>query len=306
MSTLWQIDVPVLLAAMAAGISCTLVGNTLVLTRKAMMSDALSHAVLPGLVGGYLLAGELNIVPMLSGALAAGAVSALLTEMLHREGRVEYGASLGVVFTVMFAIGVLMIEQTTQGRIHLDTDAVLFGQLEFMFWPALRDASGLLDSAVWAEAPRQTVTLLGLAVTTLILVVLLHKDIRLVAFDPLCARIQGYAVGLINLLFVLYVAVVAVFTLEAVGVILVIGLMLLPPAIARLLTRRYNQQIFLSLAVSVLMSFAGYGAAIGLPHLFDKTQTLNAGGMIVTVGGVTLFLVSVIKSGHKRTGVHKI
>src|SRR5262245_20812542 len=138
MSSFLVQDFPVLMAGLLASMACALVGCFLVLRRMSLMGDAISHAVLPGIVGGFLLHAWLGgrgvqaNLPLMffAGAVAIGVMTAGLSELVHRLGRVEPGASMGVVFTVLFAIGVILLEQTGGRSIHLDADCVLHGAME--------------------------------------------------------------------------------------------------------------------------------------------------------------------------------
>ena len=128
------LDLFPLAAALLAAITCGLLGNLLLLQKLSLMGDAISHGVLPGLVIGFLISGSREPLPMLAGATGAGVVTVLLVAAVRRIGRVESGAAMGVVFTVLFAVGVLLIEQAAARQIDLDAECVLHGQLETLVW----------------------------------------------------------------------------------------------------------------------------------------------------------------------------
>src|SRR5688572_19126384 len=154
-------DFPVLAAGLLASIACAIIGSFLVLRRMSLMGDAISHAVLPGIVIAFLLSDSLAALPVFIGAAAIGVVTAALTELIHRLGRVESGASMGVVFTVLFAVGVLLLERTGGRSIHLDADCVLYGAMESVLWTSAPDSwSDLLTRETWSDFPRQITTLL--------------------------------------------------------------------------------------------------------------------------------------------------
>src|SRR4051812_22117411 len=142
-----QIDLPALTAAVLACISCALVGNFLVLRRQSLLGDAISHAILPGIVAGFLVTGSRAGLPVILGALAAAVVAGVLIEAVRRLGRLDSGAAMGVVFTVMFAGGVVLIEQGAARAVDLDADCVLYGQLEAILWLAPTRWSDLADPA---------------------------------------------------------------------------------------------------------------------------------------------------------------
>jgi len=124
---------PMLIASLAA-IACVLPGNFLLLSRRAMLGDAMSHVVLPGIVAAFLLTGSGSGVVMGAGALAAAGLSALLIEWVTRRAQMEPGAAMAVVFTAMFALGVVLLETTGTAGVHLDVEHALYGNLESLIW----------------------------------------------------------------------------------------------------------------------------------------------------------------------------
>jgi manganese/zinc/iron transport system permease protein len=165
-----QIDLPAILAAVLACFSCALVGNYLVLRRLSLFGDAISHAILPGLVIAFLVSGERSGVPMLIGAVGAALVASLLIEAIGRLGRLDASAAMGVVFSILFAAGIVLLEQTRARTVHIDAEAVLYGQLEDILWLAPTSWASLADAHVWADLPREVITLAGVAVGCVILV----------------------------------------------------------------------------------------------------------------------------------------
>ena len=297
-----QIDFPALLAAVLACAACALVGNFLVLRRQGMMGDAVSHAVLPGIVAGFLIAGTRETLPMMAGALAAAALSGVLIEAVRRFGRLESGAAMGVVFTVMFAAGVVMIEQAAARGVDLDADCVLYGQLETILWLAPTGWASLLDPAAWAAMPREVVTLAAVFVLCVALVLLFYKELRITTFDPALASTLGIPAGLFHYGVVLLVATTAIAAFEAVGSILVIAMLIAPPAAARLLTDRLSVQLGLSVALGVLAAVAGYAAAAFGPLLLGGEHSLNAAGMIAVAAGLILALAALFGPTHGVLG----
>src|SRR5688572_24744896 len=193
-------DFPVLMAGLLAAVACALIGSFLVLRRMSLMGDAISHAVLPGIVGGFLLhwwleqRGVQTNLSMIffAGAVVIGVLTAGLSELVHRLGKVEPGASMGVVFTVLFALGVIMLEQTGGRSIHLDADCVLYGAMENVLWinppSSLND---LFSDDSWRHFPRQITMLLLVLLVDLIFIIALFKELRIASFDPGLAAAQG-------------------------------------------------------------------------------------------------------------------
>ena len=289
MSLFWQVDFPALLAAGLASGLCALLGNFLVLRRESLLGDAIAHAVLPGIVGGFLLAGALASPAMLAGALAAALVAAGAIQLVRRLGRIEPGAAMGAVFTVMFAAGVFMLEQAAGRNLHIDADCVLYGQLEDILWLDAPD--------IWA-LPREVWTLAGAFAAAAAAVLLLAKEIKLAIFDPGFAAALGLRPGLLHYGLVLFVAAAAIASFEAVGSILVIAMLICPPAAARLMTDDYRTQILLSMALGVGSAFAGYGLGGFAPALFGASWSLNAAGCIAAVSG--LIVAAAALFGRRR------
>lgn len=261
-------DFPMLAAGVLASIACALVGCFLVLRKMSLMGDAISHAVLPGIVAAFLFAGTLQMMPIFVGAVVAGVATALFTEIIHRYGRIESGASMGVVFTILFAVGVIMLERTHTGSIHLDADCVLYGQMENVLW---------IDAF-----PRQVTTLAIVAILNAVVIGALFKEFRIAAFDPGLAASQGIHPGLMHYLLMTMTAITVIAAFEAVGSILVVAMLIVPGVIAHLYTNRLGAMLIVAVLVSIIASSGGYGAAVAF--------NTNAAGTI----GVTLGVLLVI------------
>ena len=297
-----QIDLPALLALVFACTACGLLGNFLVLRRQSMFGDAIAHVVLPGLVVGFLVAGSLSLPPMLLGAVAAAVLAAVLIDAVHRLGRLDYGAAMGVVFTVMFALGVVLLEQAAASSVHLDTDCVLYGQLEDILWFAPTGWGSLLEPAMWAELPREVWTLAGVAAVSGLAVALFYKELKLTSFDPQLASAMGIPAGAVQLGLLLLVAVAAVASFEAVGSILVIAMLIGPAAVARLLTDGLGAQIAVSLVVAVSVAVFGYLLAGFGPLYVGVENSLNAAGMVALRCGLLVALAAVFAPVHGVLG----
>ena len=287
-------DFPALAAGLLASIACALVGCFLVLRRMSLMGDAISHAVLPGIVLAFLLTDSLSALPVFVGAAAVGVITAALTEVIHRLGKVESGASMGVVFTVLFALGVLMLERTGGRSIHLDADCVLYGAMEHVLWLGAPQSgnfvSDLLQGETWADFPRQVVTLAIVCAVNIVFIVALFKELRITSFDPGLAKAQGINPSLMHYLLMTVVAMTTVAAFEAVGSILVVAMLIVPGLCAHLLTDRLSIMLWLSALVAALASGSGYAAAARL--------NVNSAGMIGVALGVVLALVAVFAPRH--------
>ncbi len=280
-----QIDLPAILVGVLAALACGLLGNFLVLRRQALIGDAMSHVVLPGIVIGFLVAGEITAPAMMAGAFAAALLAAALIELIRRLGRLEPGAAMGVVFTAMFALGVVLLEQQV-GNVHLDVQHALYGELEATLWLGPTAWGDLLDPAVLATAPRQVVTLLAVTLVIALLIGLFFKELQVATFDPGLAASLGLSPRLVSAGLIVLVAAAAVAAFEAVGSILVIAMFICPAATARMLTDRLGAQILLSALAAVAAGVGGYVLAAFGPFWIGGSSSLNAAGMIAVVAGL--------------------
>ncbi len=293
LTTFLQIDLPAGLTALLATLVCALTGNFLVLRREALLGDALSHAVLPGIVVGFLLSGTRAALPMILGAAAAAILAATLVHFVRRYGRVEPGAALGVVFTVMFALGVVMLEQGAAHRVDLDPDCVLYGQLETVLWLVATGPESFIDPAALAQLPRELVTLAVTLVVLSGLATWFWKEIQISTFDPELASALGIPANVFRFGVTLAAAVATVVSFEAVGSILVVAMIVCPAAAARLLTNRYGSQLTVTLVLAATAAILGYAAAAFGPGLFGSPNSLSAAGMIATFAGILLGLAAI-------------
>ncbi|WP_173487727.1 metal ABC transporter permease, partial [Aliiroseovarius sp. xm-m-354] len=254
--------VPLSLVPMLTGIfvavACALPGNFLVLRRQALIGDAISHVVLPGIVVAFLLTGVVSTWPMLLGAAGAALISVLAIEGVRRLGKIESGAAMGVVFTAMFAGGVLLLEQSDTSNVHLDVEHALYGNLESLIWLDATGWGSLLDPEVLAtlpvELPRMAVTLLFVALFT----VIFWRPLKISTFDEGFARTIGMKTGPLGLGLVIVAAIAAVAAFDAVGSIIVIAMFICPPAAARMMTNRLEHQIAWSVLFATLAAIMGY------------------------------------------------
>ncbi|MFI4854069.1 MAG: metal ABC transporter permease [Phycisphaerales bacterium JB065] len=295
-----SLDLFPMLAGVLAAVACGVLGNFLVLRRLSLMGDAISHAVLPGLVIAFMVTASRDPLAMFVGAAAAGLVTVVLVEVVKKLGRVESGAAMGVVFSVLFALGVLLIEVGPQRGVDLDADCVLNGEMTTLVWRGAPETlAGVFDWETVRAMPRQVWVLVGAAVVAIVFVVGLFKELRIAAFDPALATAQGFHATLLHYLLMVLVAVATVASFEAVGSILVIAMLICPAATARLLTDRLSVQVAWSVVIAVLSGVLGYLLAAGVPAMFGKDQVNPAGAIAATAG--VLLVVAIV--GSPRHGV---
>jgi manganese/zinc/iron transport system permease protein len=257
------------IAAVTAA-ACALPGVFLVLRRLALMSDAISHSILVGIVLAYFVVEDLTSPFLVAAAAATGVLTVSLVEVLNRTRLVREDASIGLVFPALFSVGVILIARYA-GNVHLDVDAVLLGELAFA--PFHRFEVGGVDLG-----PR-TLWLMG-AVLALNLgfIVAFYKELKLTTFDAALAGALGFAPGVVHYLFMTLVSITAVGAFEAVGSILVVALMIAPPAAAYLMTDRLGRMMALSAGIGIASALAGYWTS----YLFD----VSIAGAMASMTGV--------------------
>lgn len=285
MSAFLQLDLPALMLAVLTAVVCAIPGNFLVLRRQSLLGDAISHVVLPGIVIGFLLSGTTNSLPMLLGALAASVIAVGLIELVRRLGRLETGAAMGVVFTTMFAAGVVLLEQTAARDVHIDVQHALYGNIEGTVWLDPVRLADLLNPAIWLTLPESIVRLAIAFVLIASLAFVFFKELAITTFDPGLANSLGIPANWIGGGLVVVTAIAAVAAFDAVGSILVIAMFVCPPATARMLTDNLGRQIRISVLVAITSGILGYVIAVWLPLLMGLDLALSAAGcMAVTAG----------------------
>jgi manganese/zinc/iron transport system permease protein len=270
-----HIDFWIVATAIVTALSCALLGNFLLVRRLSMMGDAIAHAVLPGIAIAFLASGSRDTAPILLGAAVAGMAVAVLTQLISHAGRVEESASMGVAFTTLFALGLVLIVRAAD-TVDLDPSCVLYGALELTPLDTLR-AAGF-------EIPRAF--LIGAAALALnaCAIGLMYKEFLVGAFDPMLATSQGFHPRLLHQALMALTAITAVASFEAVGSILVVAMLVVPAATARLLTRRMPGMIAWSLVIAAASAALGHLGACAAPGWFGFRETSTSGMMAVVAG----------------------
>ncbi|MFV9507561.1 MAG: metal ABC transporter permease [Oscillochloridaceae bacterium umkhey_bin13] len=267
-------ELEVIILAMLTAAACALLGTFLVLRRTAMISDAISHTILFGIVLAFLIIGDLRSPWLLVGATLTGLLTVWLVELLSRSKRVKEDTAIGLVFPLLFSLAVIMISRFA-GNVHLDEHTILLGELAF----APFDRVTLLG----LDLPRGFWVMGGILLLNGLFIGLLYKELKLSTFDAGLAAALGFAPVLLHYGLMSLVSLTAVGAFDAVGAILVIALMIGPPAAAYLLTDRLSSMLGLSVLIGMLSALAGYGLAVAL-------NTTIAGAM-ATMVGVSFVLV---------------
>lgn len=290
---IWALDGWIVAAAVLSALSCALLGNFMVLRRMSMMGDALSHAVLPGLAAAFLITGSRNSLAMLVGAAAVGILTALLTELIRKMGKVDESASMGVVFTSLFAVGLIMIRQAAD-HVDLDPGCVLYGQLEAV---GLAVQAGDVMTIGPLVLPRVVAVLGIMFVANVAFVLLCYKELKLSSFDPALATSLGINAGLMHYLLMTFVAATTVASFEAIGNILVVAMLIVPAAAAHLLTERLGPMILVSLLIAFASGVLGHLSAMVVPRWFGYQSTITS-GMMAAVAGLIFLLVLLVAPRH--------
>ncbi len=292
-ATVGEIPGWTILVGVATNVPCAVLGCYLVLRRMSLLGDAISHAILPGIALGFLLTHRLGGPGVFLGAMVLGVLTAVLTQLLNDFGKVPEDASLGAVFTSLFAVGVILITNAA-ADVDLDPGCVLYGLIDFAPFFTL-----VVPGLGW-EVPRALGMLLPAGLLTAIFVTLLWKELKLSSFDPLLASAVGINATLVHYLLMAMVAGVTVASFEAVGAILVVAMLIVPGATGHLLSDRLGGMIAWAILVAVLSAFLGYIGAV--------VTDSNVAGMMAVVAGI-LFALAVVfapRHGILVKGIHNL
>ncbi|MBA2443631.1 MAG: metal ABC transporter permease [Rubrobacter sp.] len=281
-------DFIIITTGILVAVPCALLGTMLVLRQMAMMGDAISHAVLPGIVVAFFISESLGPLTSLVGAGAFGLLCAVLVEKLRNTGRVNEDSSIGIVFTALFALGVFLVSRFATD-VHIDLQHVLYGEIAFS--PLNSLIVGGVDlgpRSFWALG---IVTVLAVA-----LVSLLYKELKIGTFDPGMAAAVGLSPTLVHYLLMGAVSATTVGAFDSVGAILVVAFLIVPPATAYLLTEKLLRMMALSVVLGVVSSVAGY-------YLAALMDVAIAGMMAVVAGGFFLLALLVSPSHGLLAGL---
>lgn len=271
----------IILTASIISISCGLLGVFMMLRKMSMTGDAISHAVLPGIVIGFFVSGSQRGLEVIIGAGLLGILATLIINWLKNKAKVQLDASIGITFTLLFAVGIILINMLAY-KVDLDQECVLYGEIAYLpidLW---------ITKAGFSMGPRITY----LAVLNLVLVgtfiFLLYKELTLTSFDENFGLVIGLPAGAINLALMSMVSYTTVSSFEAVGAILVVALLVVPPATAFLWTKKLTSLIKLTCGLGIFIAIVGYYMA----YLVDS----SIAGMMVAVAGLVFLGSALVKS----------
>jgi manganese/zinc/iron transport system permease protein len=262
-------QVEIQLIAVVVAVACALPGTFLVLRRLALVSDAISHSILLGIVLGFFVVGDVNSPVLLLGAALVGVATVVLVQLLERTQLVREDAAIGLVFPALFSIGVILISRYADD-VHLDVDAVLLGELAFAPFDRL-------ELWGWDWGPQALVVMGAILVLNVAAIAVFWKELKLSTFDPALAVALGFAPALVQYALTALVSVTAVGAFDAVGSILVVALMIAPPAAAYLLTDSLPRLLLLAAGIGAASALAGYWLAYALDASIAGSMASMAG-----------------------------
>ena len=271
-----SLDTWIVVVGALCAVACALPGCFLVLRKMSMMGDAISHAVLPGLAIAFLISGTRASFAMFIGAAVVGVLTAVFIQWISRFGNVDRGAAMGIVFTTLFAIGLILIVRAAD-HVDLDPGCVLYGAIELTPIDEVRLGSIMV--------PRAALVLGTVLLVNLIIIVALFKELRMSAFDPALSDTLGFSSQILHYLQMTMVAVTTVASFEAVGSIIVIAMLIVPPATALLLTKRLVPAMLIAAAVAVAAATLGHVAALVVPDWIGFEKNTTSSGMMAAAAG---------------------
>ena len=273
-------DILTLITALLIAWSCSLLGCFLVLRKVVMVGDAISHSVLPGIVIAYLISTKFDSVFILIGAAVFGVFTTFIIDFFHKKLKLQEDASIGITFTWLFALGVILIALFTDGNADLDQDCVLFGELGTTF----------LDKIIYEGrlyGTRSMLMILPVFIVVILFVVFGFKGLQIISFHEEYAKSKGINVSFWHYVFMSLVSITTVMSFESVGAILVVGLLVIPPATAYLLVNTLPSMLFIACIVSTIACFLGYY----LSFKFD----VSLSSMIIVTAGILFIIALIIK-----------
>jgi manganese/zinc/iron transport system permease protein len=274
-----QIEIQLIAAIVA--VACTLPGVFLVLRRMAMMSDAISHTVLLGIVLSFFIVQDLHSPLLILGAAAMGVITVILVELLANTRLVKQDAAIGLIFPALFSIAVILISRFARG-VHLDVDAVLLGELAFAPFDRV--------TFLGLDLPRALVVMSIILLLNIAFITLFYKELKIATFDPGLAAALGFSPVLLHYGLMSLVSLTAVGAFDAVGSVLVVALMVTPAAAAYLLTDSLRRMLALSAIIAVISAVSGYWLA--------RALNANIAGSMATATGIVF--VGILLFAPKR------
>jgi manganese/zinc/iron transport system permease protein len=280
-SVFGSIPAMIILTGILVGASAALLGSFLILRGNAMLADAISHSIVFGIIVVWLLTRQTSGPVQVLGAALTGVLTVVLSELLARSRLVRMDAAIGLVFPALFAAGVILISMHAR-NVHIDIDSVLLGEIGFVW---------LHTVTLWGvRVPVAVATLAVVLAVNLAFVLVLWKELKLATFDPGLAAALGFLPGVLHYAILTLTSITAVAAFDAVGAVLFIAFVIVPPATAYLLTRRLWLMVVLAVALSVAACISGYVLA--------RQWNVSIGGMMASMTGVGFALALMFAPGR--------
>jgi len=272
-------DIWILATASLVAAACALVGVFLILRRQALMGDAISHSVLLGLVLAYLITDSRALPIMLGGAVIIGLLTAWLSDTLSRIGKVQSDASIGIVFTFFFAIGVILVSLYA-GQIDLDQECVLYGEIAFIPFDTLHIGGGENLEDGFEIGPRAFWAIAVVFVIVLISIIITFNRLQTVAFHPNLALSLGVNIVFWHYFLMTLVSMTTVASFDAVGAILVVALLVIPASSAYLIAKSLKTMLWLAVGYSQASVAIGYTVAYQLDSSISASIAVSSGVLL--------------------------
>ena len=277
MSELGINDIWIMATASLVAASSALVGVFLILRRQALIGDAISHSVLLGIVLAFLLTDSRSLPVMLTGAVIIGLLTAWLSDTLHRVSKLQSDASIGIIFTLFFAIGVILVSLYA-GQIDLDQECVLYGEIAFVPFDTI--VIGGMDSGL-EIGPRAFWGILIVFLIVFISIVIGFKRLQTIAFHPNLAVSLGINVVFWHYFLMTLVSMTTVASFDAVGAILVVALLVIPASTAYLIANSLKSMLWIAIGFSQASVIIGYAMAFILDSSISASIAVSSGLLLM-------------------------
>ncbi len=282
MSDFW-----VILTASIVAINAGLLGCFLLLRKMAMVGDAISHAVLPGIVVAYYFSGDKTSGLLLLGATLTGVLASFIIDFLSRKAKIQGDASIGITYTLLFALGMIMISTWMQGNVDIDMECVLYGDIAMIHMDKI-----IVDGNLYLGPRAFFVEIIAFVIIGVSLF-FGFKGFKLLSFNADYARSLGINTGKWHYALMTLVSLTTVVAFEVVGAVLVVGFLIIPPATAQLVSTRLKEMLLLTCVFGVVSVISGYYLAVWL--------NVSITGAMVTISGIIFFAVLIFQRLQKAS-----
>ena len=278
----------IILTASIVAINAALLGCFLLLRKMSMVGDAISHAVLPGIVVAYYLSGDKTSILLLIGATLTGVLTSYLITFLSKKARIQGDASIGITYTLLFAVGMIMISTWLKGNVDIDMECVLYGDVALINLDKI-----IIDGNLYIGPRAFYVEIIAFAI---IIVSLLwgYKGFKILSFNEDYAQSLGICTGRWHYFLMTLVSLTTVVAFEVVGAILVVGFLIVPPATAQLLTNRLPFMLIVAALLGIVSAIGGYYVAVWL--------NVSITGAMIVVSGLIFSLAFIYVRFRERLG----